>query len=105
MVMRVPLQSIIVQREGKMVRPPIGKSFKFSDEEMADIMRMNPKALGKVETVEIDDNADKKAADAKAEAEAKLLAEREEAQRQLDLKKSAAAAAPKGKGTAGADSL
>jgi hypothetical protein len=100
MVMRVPLQSIMVQRDGKMVRPPIGKSFKFTDEEMADITRMNPKALGKVETVEIDDNANKK-----AEAEAKLLAEREEAQRQLDLKKSAAAAAPKGKGTAGADSL
>jgi hypothetical protein len=100
MVMRVPLQSIMVQRDGKMMRPPIGKSFKFNDDELADIMRMNPKALGKVETVEIDDNADKK-----AEAEAKLLAEREEAQRQLDLKKSAAAAAPKGKGTAGADSL
>ncbi len=102
MVMRVPLQSIIVQRDGKMVRPPIGKSFKFTDEEMADITRMSPKALGKVETVEIDDNAE---ATKKAAAEAKLLAEREEAQRQLDLKKSAAAVAPKGKGTAGADSL
>jgi hypothetical protein len=100
MVMRVPLQGIIVQRDGKMVRPPIGKSFKFTDVELADINRLSPGALGKVEAVEIDDEADKKAA-----AEAKLLADREEAQRQLDLKKSAAAAAVKGKGTAGADSL
>lgn len=45
MTKRIPVQTITVVRDGKNFIPPIGKPFDFTDEEMADIERLNPAAI------------------------------------------------------------
>lgn len=42
---RVPLQSVVVHRDGKAVVPQIGQVFEFTADEVAEIERMNPDAL------------------------------------------------------------
>lgn len=42
---RIPVQTIILHREGKRVVPEIGKSFNFTVDELADINAVNPKAI------------------------------------------------------------
>lgn len=42
---RVPMQSVVVHRDGKAVVPAIGQVFEFTADEVADIERMNPDAL------------------------------------------------------------
>ena len=42
---RVPLQGIIVTRNGRQVQPPVGKVFDFTAEEIETLKLRNPKAL------------------------------------------------------------
>lgn len=104
---RVPVQTIIVNREGKNIRPPIGKPFDFTPEELDDIMRVNPAAVTKIENVEINDDSEAKAkaeADAlKANEAAALKAAKEKAEAEAKAK-AEAAKKPAG-GKTGADSL
>lgn len=51
---RVPLQSIVVKRNDKAVVPPIGAVFEFTDEEVADIERINPDAISENVSVPAD---------------------------------------------------
>ncbi len=64
---RVPLQSIVVKRNGEAVVPPIGAVFEFTDEEVADIERINPDAIS--ENVSVP--ADSVAAPSKGKGKAK----------------------------------
>lgn len=52
---RVPLQSVVVQRDGSNVVPPIGAVFEFTDKEVADIESVNPDALSATISVAADD--------------------------------------------------
>lgn len=52
---RVPLQSVVVQRDGNNVVPPIGAVFEFTDQEVADIESANPDALSATIAVAADD--------------------------------------------------
>lgn len=82
---RVPVQTVILHRDGKQFAPPLGKAFDFTAEELADINAVNPDAVRKpvVEDGEAAQNegktgagnreADDAAAD-QAAAEAKLAA-------------------------------
>lgn len=45
MTIRVPLETIFVSRDGKQFAPKIGEAFDFTEEEMADINRVNPEAV------------------------------------------------------------
>lgn len=49
---RIPVESVIVNRDGKRFRPPIGKLFDFTAEELADIKLVNPGAVRTAETTE-----------------------------------------------------
>lgn len=53
---RIPLQSITVMRDGKLVTPEVGKPFPFTGKELLDIERVNPDAVRKPidESVEAD---------------------------------------------------
>lgn len=42
---RVPLQSVVVDRDGKRIVPPIGSVFEFTDAEIEQIEKVNPEAL------------------------------------------------------------
>jgi hypothetical protein len=44
----VPLNTIIVRREGKRIKPEIGKPFDFTAEEVAHINQVSPTSLRKV---------------------------------------------------------
>lgn len=44
---RIPLQSITVMRDGKLVTPEVGKPFPFTGKELLDIERVNPDAVRK----------------------------------------------------------
>jgi hypothetical protein len=74
---RVPLQTIVVHREGKRVVPALGEAFDFTAEEVEDINRVNPDAFRKViiedKALESEFKADEKDAEKKAAAEAKAL--------------------------------
>lgn len=50
---RVPLQSITVMRDKKTFNPPIGEPFDFTDEEVEQVMAMNPDALSEVASVNV----------------------------------------------------
>lgn len=45
---RVPVKSIVLFRDGKQVRPTIGKEFDFTAEELKDINDLSPKSVRKV---------------------------------------------------------
>ena len=47
MVLRTPLQSVVVQREGKSVVPPIGYAFEFTADEVKQIEAMAPQAISR----------------------------------------------------------
>lgn len=70
MTKRIPVQTITVVREGKNFIPPIGKPFDFTDEEMADIEKLNPAAVREaVNEDPADPPAEKKAAKGKKDPE------------------------------------
>lgn len=48
MAKRVPVQTIIVYRDGKRVAPPIGKPYDFTADEIKSINDRNPDASRKV---------------------------------------------------------
>lgn len=48
MAKRIPTQSIILRRGGERIVPKIGQVFDFTQEELDDIMKVNPKAVRKV---------------------------------------------------------
>lgn len=50
---RVPLQSITLIRDKKVLNPPIGEAFDFTDDEVAQIEKMNPDAIGEVASVNV----------------------------------------------------
>lgn len=52
---RVPLQSVVVQRDGNNVVPPIGAVFEFTEQEVADIESANPDTLSATIAVAADD--------------------------------------------------
>ncbi len=58
-VKRTPLQSIVLQRDGKSYVPTIGEVFEFTKEEAADIERVNPDAFSSQATVNVEDVTDK----------------------------------------------
>lgn len=45
---RIPVKSIVLNRDGKQIRPAIGKEFDFTTEELADIMANAPGHVRKV---------------------------------------------------------
>ena len=47
MPIRVPLQTVIVQRNGANFAPPLGKPFTFTADEVRDIDAVNPNAIRK----------------------------------------------------------
>lgn len=51
----VPLQSVVVQRNGNNVVPPIGAVFEFTDKEVSEIESVNPDALSATIIVAADD--------------------------------------------------
>lgn len=94
---RVPTQGVIVYRDGKQMRVPLGKAFDFTAEELEQITAVNPKALSKISEVEINDEADRKAkeeADAIAANEAaakQAAADKAEAEKRAKQEQAAAA--------------
>lgn len=65
---RVPLQSITLIRDKKVVNPTIGEAFDFTDDEVAQIEKMNPDAIGEVASVNVA-KAEKAEKASKAKAE------------------------------------
>lgn len=53
MAKRKVLMGVIVHRDGTRIRPAIGQIFDFTNEELEQIKRMNPDALGRP-TMEVD---------------------------------------------------
>lgn len=49
---RIPLQTIILQRDGEKVVPQLNKPFDFTDAELASVTRLNPDAIGKIITAD-----------------------------------------------------
>lgn len=47
LISRVPVQSIVVVRDGKQVTPDLDKPFNFTAQEVEDIERVNPSAMRK----------------------------------------------------------
>jgi len=85
MPIRIPTQTIILQRNGNRIVPPLGKPFDFTQEELNKINKLNPDAVRhpvNESAPAVDAEAEVKAkaeaeAKAKAEAEAKAKAEAE----------------------------
>lgn len=50
-------ESVLLMRDGKRVRPEIGKSFDLTDEEIKSIQSVRPQAIDKVPVVEVDPNS------------------------------------------------
>lgn len=78
---RVPTQGILVQRNGKNFRPPIGQPFDFTPEELEDIKKANPHAVTTISTVDLNASEEQRLASdaearAKADAEAHAAAEK-----------------------------
>lgn len=71
MPIRIPVESIIVQREGKNLRPKIGQPFDFTKEEIDHIKKVNPRAfrLPIDESNPVAKNAEEALAIAKAQAQ------------------------------------
>jgi hypothetical protein len=51
-VKRVPLQSVVVMRDGQSFCPPIGVVFEFTSDEVKQIERMRPEAISAQATVD-----------------------------------------------------
>ena len=103
MPIRIPVQTVIVHRDGKNKAAPIGKPFTFTDQELADIKAVNPRAI-RLPLNEVSDTAiDAQDALAKAEAAKAAQAEAEAAAVRDALAKAEAAKAA-GKGGKGGKS-
>jgi hypothetical protein len=50
-IVKTPVQ---VNRDGKLVFPPVGSAFDFTDEEVKSINKLNPKAIGYLQVVEVE---------------------------------------------------
>lgn len=72
---RIPHQSIVLYRDGKQVRPDIGKPFDFTQDELDDIKATNPDAIRHIVNEELPATAAEQAAAREAaEAAAKAAA-------------------------------
>lgn len=60
-VIRTPMQTVVVQRNGESVVPTIGHPFSFTKDEVEQIERMNPSAISKDIVLDADDPAVKAA--------------------------------------------
>lgn len=69
MAIRVPVETIMVVRDGKQISPKIGEPFNFTAEELADIKRINPDAI-RFPVSEVAEEVDDTAATAAAAAAA-----------------------------------
>lgn len=45
---RIPLQTVVLWRDGQQVVPPINRAFDFTKEELETIEKLNPSAIGKI---------------------------------------------------------
>lgn len=52
---RVPVNTVIVKRDGKSFAPPIGKPFDFTQSELDDINRLMPNAVRKIVNETLDE--------------------------------------------------
>lgn len=52
-MLRVPVQSVRVIRDGKSVEPTIGEPFDFTEDEVAGIEKANPDAITSEGTVDL----------------------------------------------------
>lgn len=106
MPQRIPMQTVIVQRDGKNFAPPIGKPFDFTVDELNQIKKVNPNAVRVLvnETAPVAENANdalaKAQAKAQEEAERQAAAERE-AQEKVQREAEEKANAAKGQGKKG----
>lgn len=73
MAKRIPVQTVIVHRDGKRVSPPIGQPFDFTADEIKSLTERNPDAIRKVNDeskLAPDQHDDEDDLDARQEAEA-----------------------------------
>lgn len=82
---RKVVQTVILYRNGERVKPPIGKIFDFTAEEVAQLAQVAPDALARP-IVELDVENAEAQAKAKAEAEAQAKADAD-AQTKVDAPK------------------
>lgn len=45
MPVRIPHHTVVIHRDGKNIRPPIGKPFNFTSDEIEEITGLHPRAL------------------------------------------------------------
>jgi hypothetical protein len=45
---RIPLQTVVLWRDGEQVVPPLNRAFDFTKEELDTIEKLNPAAIGKI---------------------------------------------------------
>lgn len=45
---RIPLQTVVLWRDGQQVVPPLSRAFDFTKEELETIEKLNPDAIGKI---------------------------------------------------------
>lgn len=57
MAKRIVKEGVVVLREGKRVRPAVGKAFDFTAEEIKQLEKVRPQAIGKLSEVEVDENS------------------------------------------------
>jgi hypothetical protein len=68
----IPLQGVVVHRNGKSVRPELGKPFDFTAEEVADLRAVEKVSKSTILREAVNESADPKAAQIKAAAEKAL---------------------------------
>lgn len=93
MPIRIPVNTIIVQREGKQFAVPLNKPFDFTKEELADIKNLRPNAV----RLPVQETAPIVSKEAEAAAE-KAAADKAAADK-AEADKAAAAAAKTGAGS------
>lgn len=52
MPIRIVKSPVMIHREGKFIYPPVGERFDFTSNEVADINKVDPKALQVIEVVD-----------------------------------------------------
>lgn len=57
MAKRIVKEGVVVLREGKRVRPAVGKAFDFTAEEIKQLEKVRPQSIGKLSEVEVDENS------------------------------------------------
>lgn len=73
MPQRIPVNKIIVHRDGKRFAPPLGKPFDFTAAELEDIKAVNPGAVRKVINESADAKDAKDAKDDKTETKQEVV--------------------------------